>query len=83
MATEPVDHGEWLNFRAPYDGGTIPVLISREALEDHFGADHRNNDLVRAFLAHDARIVAKALERASEGGVYTDENPLRLTSGDF
>ncbi len=32
------DHGDWLSFGLSHAGSTIPVRISREAMEEFFGA---------------------------------------------
>ncbi len=76
------DHGEYLNFRVPFEKNTIPVTISREALDDHFRAKELG-DLVQAYVQGSERINARALTKALPGAVYTVAQPLRLTKDDF
>lgn len=65
------------------DGGSIPVVMTREALEIHFGAEKGEKSLAQAYLAHRGTINAKALELDPAGGLYTDSNPMLLGAGDF
>lgn len=64
-------------------GGSVPVSITREALEDHFEAGPGEEDLARAYLAHQQRINAKIAELDPAGDVYTDSFPLLLATNDF
>jgi len=76
------DHGEWLNFRVPVEGGSIAVKMSREALSDHFGAGTTSENLAQAYVQHAGVINSKALEKAS-GKIFTPHNPLELRTADF
>jgi hypothetical protein len=76
------DHGEWLNFRVPIAGGSIPVKMSREALEDHFRAGADSVDLVQAYVTNADVIHAKVLAKA-DGKTFTPQNPLELRTTDF
>lgn len=86
MATEhflnPEDFGEYLNFRVLHEGNTIPVTISREALDDHFHAQALGS-LLQAYINGADAINARAQAKALPGGVYTVAQPLRLTKEDF
>lgn len=78
------DKGGWLTVRVKRSsGGSIPVRIAREAMEEHFGAGQGERSLADAFLAHREAIDAKVLELAPSGDLYTTENPMRLGVGDF
>jgi hypothetical protein len=77
------DKGGWLTFRVTRAGGSIPVRITRETMEDHFGAGPGDKGLAEAYLQHGETINAKVLELAPAGDVYSTENPLKLSTGDF
>ncbi|MDM0085552.1 hypothetical protein QTI17_33680 [Variovorax sp. J31P179] len=77
------DKGGWLSFRVARAGGSIPVRATREAMEDHFGAGPGEKGLAEAYLRHSQAINAKVLELAPAGDVYSTENPLKLSTGDF
>ena len=64
-------------------GGSVPVSITREALEDRFEAGPGEKDLARAYLAHQQRINARIAELDPAGDVYTDSFPLLLGTNDF
>lgn len=64
-------------------GGSVPVRIAREAMEDHFGAGRGEKSLADAFIAHREAILAKVAELAPSGDLYTTENPMRLDVDDF
>ncbi|MCX2864602.1 hypothetical protein OOZ63_22480 [Paucibacter sp. PLA-PC-4] len=74
---------ETLNVRIATAQGAIPLVISREALEDHFGAGAGAYSLIDAFKKHEDVITARALARMVEGETYSRENPLKLGTGDF
>lgn len=65
------------------DGGSVPAVISREALVDHFAAGEEPRDLAHAYLAHQQVINEKVLQLDPSGSVYTDSNPMLLGTGDF
>lgn len=84
------DLGETLNVRIETPQGRIPLVISREAMEDHFGAGKlvpgavaEDFSLAKAFARHEEQITAKAIERMQPGEVYNRDNPLRLRTADF
>jgi hypothetical protein len=77
------DKGSWLTFRVTRGGSSIPVRITREAMEDHFEAGKGEKSLAEAYLRHSETINAKALELAPSGDMYSTENPLRLSTADF
>lgn len=79
MAQDVEDHGEWLNFRV--DG--VPVQVSREAMEDHFGAGEGTGSLVTAFRIRQAEIVVRVREVLAKGGEYTQQSPLLMRTSDF
>lgn len=64
-------------------GGSVPAVISREALVDHFAAGEGPRDLAHAYLAHQQVINEKVLQLDPSGSVYTDSNPMLLGTGDF
>ncbi|MEI6002836.1 DUF1488 domain-containing protein [Paraburkholderia bengalensis] len=69
-----------LTFRALVDDRPVECSITAEALEDHFGArSPREEDLVRAFMAHraDIELAAQRLLNAVDG------KPVTLHSGYF
>ncbi len=74
------DHGEWLNFRLPVGEATIPVRVSREALEDHFEV---GKDLVAAYRANEEAINAAARRQIISGERYSREAPLVLETKHF
>lgn len=79
------DHGEWLNFRFREIGSgfSIPVKISREALEDHFTAGSSLEDLVKTYVQNQDAIHAKVREKVQPGVNYTPTRPLELRTADF
>ena len=77
------DKGGWLTFRVTRATGSIPVRITREAMENHFGAGPGEKGLAEAYRQHSVTINAKALELAPSGDLYSTENPLKLSTGDF
>lgn len=78
------DRGDRLFVRVKRStGGSVPVTISREALEDRFGAGPGSNDLVQAYIAHQEIINAKVAELDPAGNLYTDSFPMLLGAVDF
>lgn len=77
------DEGEWLTFRIAAPGGTLPVKVSREAMDDHFGAGQEQGGMAQAFVRHQAAIEAKAMSKVQPGAVYTPGRPLELHTADF
>jgi hypothetical protein len=65
------------------DGGSVPAVISREALVDHFAAGEGPRDLAHAYLSHQHVINEKVLQLDPSGSVYSDSNPMLLGTGDF
>lgn len=65
------------------DGGSVPVLISREVFEVHFALAGEKTGLAQAYLAHQESINAKALELDPLGSLYSDSFPMHLGVGDF
>ncbi len=78
-----VDHGEWLSFGISHEGRIIPVKISREAMEDHFGAVQEPDSLKKAYALDAEMIHARAADMIVAGVVYTQDNPLVLKTEDF
>lgn len=79
------DRGRSLFVRVTRPGGrgSVPAVISREALEDHFGAGDGDKDLASAYLAHQEAINAKVFEFDPLGSVYTTDYPMLLGANDF
>ena len=86
---EAEDQGETLSISIQTADGRVPVVISREAMEDHFGADKlppgagASPSLVQAYHRHEDAINAKAIAKMEPGVAYTRDSPLRLRTGDF
>lgn len=76
------DHGEWLSFRVPIPGGSIPVKMSREALADHYGVKAHPQGLMEAYVQNAEAIHEKALKMA-KGQSFTSLHPLELRTADF
>lgn len=77
------DHGEWLSFGLSHAGSTIPVRISREAMEEFFGAVAGPDSLKKAYEQDAEMIHARAADMVVAGKSYTPENPLVLGMEDF
>ena len=77
------DHGEWLSFGLLHAGTTIPVRISREAMEEFFGAVTGPDSLKKAYEQDAEMIHARAADMVVAGVSYTPENPLVLKMEDF
>jgi hypothetical protein len=83
QVSDAEDHGEWLNIRVPDGSREIVARVSREAMEDHFGAGAGPGSLVVAYRAHEAAIHARVRQRAHSGLQYTAAAPLVLKTQDF
>lgn len=74
-----------VNFTLIDDGQKIYCRISREALEDHFGAN--GDDQLRAFNANHEAIAEKAAEiwkmADRQGAKYTSQDRLIIKSAYF
>lgn len=68
--TEPraMPNSEVVEFTVTVGGRDVQARITREALEDHFGAGAVPESWVRAYLANAARI-HRAVEGLVQGGV--------------
>ena len=77
------DHGEWLSFGLSHAGSTIPVRISREAMEEFFGAVPEPDSLKKAYERDAEMIHARAADLVVAGVNYTPDNPLTLKMEDF
>ena len=77
------DHGEWLSFGLSHAGSTIPVRISREAMEEFFGAVPEPDSLKKAYERDAEMIHARAADMVVAGMAYTPDNPLVLGMEDF
>ncbi|MEO7886938.1 MAG: hypothetical protein ABIR76_09360 [Polaromonas sp.] len=77
------DHGDWLGFGLPHAGTTIPVRISREAMEEYFGAVQEPESLKKAYARDAQMIQARAADLVVPGVSYTADNPLVLNMEDF
>jgi hypothetical protein len=77
------DHGDWLSFGLSHAGSTIPVRISREAMEEFFGAVPEPDSLKKAYERDAEMIHARAADMVVAGVNYTADNPLILKMEDF
>jgi hypothetical protein len=77
------DHGEWLSFGLSHAGTTIPVRISREAMQEFFGAGPGPDSLKKAYEQDAEMIHARAADLVVAGVSYTTDNPLMLKMEDF
>ncbi|MEO8023426.1 hypothetical protein [Polaromonas sp.] len=78
-----IDHGDWLSFGISHAGSIIPVKISREAMEEHFGASKGPDSLKSAYALDAEMIHARAADMIVAGVAYTPDNPLVLKAEDF
>lgn len=62
---------------------SVPVTISRDALEDHFEVGAGPQALIQVYLAHQEPINEKVFELDPAGNIYTDDNPMLLGTSDF
>ncbi len=77
------DHGQWLSFEVPHAGGFIPARISREAMEEHFGAGQGPGSLKESYALDAEMINARAADFIIDGVTYTRDSPLVLNTADF
>jgi len=77
--------GQWLkiNFRKSRISNLVPVRITREALEVHFGATADSVSLVLAYTENRQAIDAKVKAKMKPGVIYTLAQPLELRTEDF
>jgi len=76
------DHGDWLSFGISHAGQAIPVKISREVMEEFFGA--APGDALKKAYELDAEMIhARAADLVVAGVNYTPDNPLVLRMEDF
>ena len=75
-------HAEWFDFSLPLGESTVPVRISREALEDHFGAEAFET-LGHAYRHHAEQIHLRVAPLAGQTPTYTEESPLLVRSKDL
>lgn len=80
---EVVDHGDWLSFGMSHAGSVIPVRISREAMEEFFGAAKGPDSLKSAYALDAEMIHARAADMVVAGVNYTPDHPLVLKAEDF
>ncbi|MFS2032483.1 hypothetical protein ACEN8I_00510 [Polaromonas sp. CT11-55] len=76
------DHGEWLSFGISHAGQAIPVKISREVMQEFFGAAP-GDSLKKAYELDAEMIHARAADLVVAGTNYTPDNPLVLRMEDF
>ena len=76
------DHGDWLGFGISHAGQTIPVKISREVMQEFFGAAP-GDPLKKAYELDAEMIHARAADLVVVGTNYTPDNPLVLRMEDF
>lgn len=76
------DHGESLNFRLPLGEHHVPIRISREAMEDHFGAASFET-LAHAYRHHAEQIHLRVAPLAGQTPDFTTEHPLVVHSRDL
>jgi hypothetical protein len=80
---EVTDHGDWLSFEMPHGGSTVPVRISRAAMEEHFDAGQGPDSLAKAYELDGEMIRARAADQVVAGVAYTADQPLVLGSEHF
>ncbi len=72
------DHGDWLSFVMPYEGGIVPVRISRAAMEEHFDAGQGPDSLKKAYELDGEMIRARAADQIVAGVSYGPDHLLVL-----
>ena len=75
-------HAEWFDFILPLGEGHVPVRISREALEDHFGAEAFET-LGHAYRHHAEQIHLRVAPLAGQAPAFTADHPLLVQSKDL
>lgn len=86
MNTQPEDgedDGEWLHVRMQHRSDSVPVRISRRALEEHFGALDGQRTLIFLYVNNRELIHRTARAKMNPGERYTAECPLELRASDF
>ncbi|MGF6346738.1 hypothetical protein [Variovorax sp. W2I14] len=77
------DEGEWLHVRVRYRKTSVPVRISRRALEEHFGALDGQHTPIFLYVNNKQSIDHAAHAKLKSGSRYTAEAPLELRASDF
>jgi hypothetical protein len=77
------DHGAWLSFSMTHAGTKVAVRVSREAMEEHFGAGQGPDTLKQAYALDAEMIHARAADQIVAGVAYTQDHPLMLGMADF
>lgn len=77
------DEGEWLHVRVRYRKTSVPVRISRRALEEHFGAPDGQRTPIFLYVNNKQSIHRAAHAKLASGSRYTAESPLELRASDF
>ncbi len=72
------DHGDWLSFDMSHAGSSIPVRISRAAMEEHFDAGQGPGSLKKAYELDTEMIHARAADQIVAGVSYSPDHPLVL-----
>jgi hypothetical protein len=75
------DTGEALGFRMVHHGLWIPVLISREAMEAHFGAS--DQILIDVYRAKERDMEERVRSLLRAGVPYSRNHPLRVSTADL
>ena len=78
-----IDTGETLSFRMVHHGLWIPVVISREALEAHFGELAGNLALIDAYRTKANEIEERVRPLIRLGVPYSRSNPLRVSTAEL
>lgn len=76
------DHGEWLNFLLPMGSGDVPVKLTREAMQEHFGAE-AGQSLVDVYRQHGEAIHQRVSVLVTGLQQFTREDPLVVRSKDL
>ncbi len=77
------DHGDWLSFDMSHAGSSIPVRISRAAMEEHFDAGQGPGSLAKAYELDAEMIHARAADQIVFGTAYSADKPLVLGAEHF
>ncbi|MDQ0044456.1 DUF1488 family protein [Variovorax boronicumulans] len=77
------DEGEWLHVRVRDRKTSVPVRISRRALEEHFGALDGQHTPISLYVNNRQSIHRAAHAKLESGSHYTAESPLELRASDF
>lgn len=82
-SAEVIDHGDWLSFEMTHAGSTVPVRVSRAAMEEHFDAGQGPDSLKKAYELDGEMIRARAADQIVAGVAYTADHPLVLGAEHF